>query len=170
MKIRTINRRMGKADTDIEIRSLSKSFALPDDKSPISTRIKYVLVGILVGIVMVKGELISWFRTYEMFKLQSYEMYATFGSAVIVAFISILIIQYYNIKTADGEEVYFPKYKITRGNSIGGFMFGIGWCLTGGGPAALYAMTGSGAFVMVLSLLAAVFGTWMYGAVRDNLP
>ena len=44
--------------------------------------IKYLLVGILFGIALSKAEVISWFRIYEMFKLQSFHMFGVIGSAV----------------------------------------------------------------------------------------
>jgi hypothetical protein len=36
--------------------------------------IKYLIVGIMFGIVFVKAEIISWFRIQEMFRLQSFHM------------------------------------------------------------------------------------------------
>ncbi|MEI8280470.1 MAG: YeeE/YedE thiosulfate transporter family protein [Bacteroidota bacterium] len=170
MKIRTINRRMGKSESDIEIRSLSRSFSLPDDPHPWSTALMYVLVGVLVGIVMVKGQIISWLKVQEMFMLKSMQLPLTFGSAILVAFISIVIIQQRKIKTLEGKDIYFPRYKVTKGNYIGGVIAGVGWSLTGGGPAALFAMSGTGAVVMGVALLMAMVGTWMFGAVRDSLP
>lgn len=170
IKIRTIDRRMGKSESDIEIRSLSKSFSLPDDPHPWTTALMYTLVGVLVGIVMVKGQIISWYKVQEMFTLKSMQLPLTFGSAILVAFISIVIIQERKVKTLEGKDIYFPRYKVTKGHYIGGIIAGIGWALTGGGPAALFAMVGSGAWVMGAALIMALLGTWMYGAVRESLP
>ena len=48
------------------------------------SNIKYMIVGIVFGIVFVKAEIISWFRIQEMFRLQSFHMYGVIGSAVVV--------------------------------------------------------------------------------------
>ncbi|MFN3489321.1 MAG: transporter, partial [Emticicia sp.] len=72
--------------------------------------IKYLIVGILFGIVFVKAEIISWFRIQEMFRLQSFHMYGVIGSAVVVGMISVFLIKKFNIKTIAGETVDFhPK-------------------------------------------------------------
>ena len=36
------------------------------------TNIRYLIVGILFGIIFIKAEVISWFRIQEMFRLQSF--------------------------------------------------------------------------------------------------
>ena len=47
-------------------------------------KIKFILVGILFGIVLTKGEVTSWLRIYEMFKFQSFHMYGVIGSSVVL--------------------------------------------------------------------------------------
>ena len=37
--------------------------------------LKYLVVGLVFGVIFVKAEIISWFRIQEMFKLQSFHMY-----------------------------------------------------------------------------------------------
>jgi len=44
--------------------------------------IKFLLVGIFFGIVLVKSEAVSWFRIYEMFRFQSFHMYGIIGTAI----------------------------------------------------------------------------------------
>ena len=46
-----------------------------EQNHPTWYNIKYVIVGIVFGIVFVKAEIISWFRIQEMFRLQSFHMY-----------------------------------------------------------------------------------------------
>src|SRR5690554_1873348 len=65
--------------------------------------LKYLIVGILFGIVFVKAEVISWFRIQEMFRLQSFHMYGIIGSAVVVGIISVWLIKKFNIKTKIGR-------------------------------------------------------------------
>ena len=66
--------------------------------------LKYSLMGILFGIILVKAEVISWFRIQEMFRLQSFHMYGIIGSAVAVGALSVWLIRKFNIKTIYGEE------------------------------------------------------------------
>lgn len=132
--------------------------------------IKFLLAGIVFGIILVKSEVISWFRINEMFKLQAFHMYGVIGSAVVVGMVSVLLIKRFKVKTISGDEVVIPKKQFTWGNVIGGLIFGLGWAITGACPGPLYALVGSGYLVVIVTLLSAIFGTWAYGAVRDKLP
>lgn len=132
--------------------------------------LKYLVVGILFGIVFVKAEIISWFRIQEMFRLQSFHMYGVIGSAVVVGMISVFLIKKFNIKTMDGEEVVFHPKKFQKGQVIGGLIFGLGWAITGACPGPLFAQIGSGYVVVIATLLSAIAGTWTYGLLRDKLP
>ena len=52
-----------------------------------SEYIKY-LIGTAFGFVLVKSEVVSWFRIQEMFRFDSIHMYGIIGLAVIVGIIS----------------------------------------------------------------------------------
>lgn len=135
-----------------------------------TSNLKYVLVGIFFGIVFVKGEVISWFRIQEMFRLSSFHMYGVIGTAVVVAAISTLIIKKFNIKTLQGEEVIFSERPFNKGNILGGLCFGLGWALTGACPGPMYGLIGSGFLVFIVALLSAVAGTYLYGVLQNKLP
>ena len=132
--------------------------------------LKYLIVGVLFGIVFVKAEIISWFRIQEMFRLQSFHMYGVIGSAVVVGMISVFLIKKFNIKTIAGETVDFHPKKFQKGQVYGGLIFGLGWAITGACPGPIFAQIGSGYMVVIVTLLSAVAGTWVYGLLKDKLP
>lgn len=132
--------------------------------------LKYLIVGILFGIVFVKAEVISWFRIQEMFRLQSFHMYGIIGSAVVVGMISVWLIKKFNIKTVYGEKIEFHDKKFNKGQIYGGLVFGFGWAITGACPGPLFAQIGTGATVIIVTLLSAVAGTWVYGLLKEKLP
>jgi uncharacterized membrane protein YedE/YeeE len=131
---------------------------------------KYIIVGIAFGIVFVKAEIISWFRIQEMFRLQSFHMYGVIGSAVVVGVISVWLIRKFNIKTIYGEEIILQTKEFNKGQIYGGLLFGLGWAITGACPGPLFAQIGTGATVIIITLISAIFGTWIYGKYRDKLP
>lgn len=131
---------------------------------------KYLLVGILFGIVFVKAEIVSWFRIQEMFRLQSFHMYGIIGSAVIVGALSIFLIKILKIKTIYGEEIKIHPKEFNQGNIYGALIFGFGWAITGACPGPLFAQIGTGATVVFITLLSAIAGTFTYGLIRDKLP
>ncbi|SFD79127.1 hypothetical protein SAMN05518672_103231 [Chitinophaga sp. CF118] len=132
--------------------------------------IKYAIVGTLFGIVFVKAEVVSWFRIQEMFKMESFHMYGIIGSAVIVGMISVWLIRKFDIKTMDGETVQFHPKTFNKGQIYGGLMFGLGWAITGACPGPLFAQIGTGATVIIVTLISAIAGTWFYGKFREKLP
>ncbi len=105
-----------------------------------------------------------------MFRLQSFHMYGIIGTAVVVGIISVFLIKKFNIKTIYREKVEFRKKKFNKGQIYGGLLFGFGWALTGACPGPLFAQIGTGVFAVIVVLLSALAGTWVYGALRNKLP
>jgi hypothetical protein len=132
--------------------------------------LKYLIIGILFGIVLVKTEVISWFRIQEMFRFQAFHMYGVIGSAVVVGMISVWLIKRFNLRSVNGETITIPKKEFTWGNVYGGLIFGLGWAITGACPGPLFALIGSGLPVIVVTLFSAIAGTWVYGLLRDKIP
>ena len=92
-------------NTDFEVRSLDTMCINESSlQHPWWYNLKYLIAGILFGIILVKSEVISWFRIQEMFRLQSFHMYGVIGSAVATGILSVLIIKKFNIKTIYGEK------------------------------------------------------------------
>jgi len=132
--------------------------------------IKYLLIGLLFGIVLVKSQVISWFRIQEMFRLQGFHMYGVIGSAIIVGMVSVLLIKQFHLKTFNNEPIVITDKEFTWGNVWGGLIFGLGWAITGACPGPLFAQMGSGFLVVCIALLSAIAGTWVYGLLREKLP
>lgn len=158
-------------DTDFEVRSLDTVCINESQLShPWWYNFKYLLAGILFGIILVKSEVISWFRIQEMFRFQSFHMYGVIGSAIAVGMLSIWLIKKFKIKSIYGEPIEFHPKKFNKGNVIGGLLFGFGWALTGACPGPLFAQIGTGVLVTIVTLLSAIAGTWVYGYMREKLP
>ena len=119
---------------------------------------------------MAKSEALSWYRIQEMFRLQSFHMYGVIGTAVVVGAISVFLIKKLKVKTIHGEEIMFTDKKFNKGQIYGGLIFGLGWAMTGACPGPLFAQVGSGAIVILVVILSATAGTWVYGKFRDQLP
>jgi len=131
---------------------------------------KYLLMGSLFGIILYKSEVISWFRIQEMFHLQSFFMYGIIGSAIVTGMLSIFIIKWLKIKSIDGQPIVIAPKEFQWGNVWGGIIFGLGWAITGACPGPIYAQIGSGFTVVIITLLSAVAGTWVYGRWQKKLP
>ena len=133
--------------------------------------IKYLLTGIFFGILLTKGEVISWYRIQEMFLFDSFHMYGVIGSAVLLGIILVFVIKKKELNTIKGTKITikdkekgFPRY------IIGGIIFGMGWSMTGACPGPIYILIGNGFSVFIVVMLSALLGTFTYGVLKDKLP
>ena len=133
--------------------------------------IKFLAIGILFGIVMSKAEIVSWYRIYEMFKFQSFHMYGIIGSAVMLGIVMVQFFKSKSIKNYKGEEIKIddkaPGWKRAL---FGGTIFGLGWALAGACPGPMFVLIGHGAFSILIVILGAVLGAFLYGTFRNKLP
>ena len=133
--------------------------------------LKFLLVGIFFGIVLVKSEAVSWYRIYEMFRFQSFHMYGIIGSAVSLGVLFIWLFKKFKIRSIEGQEIVLaPKDKGVVRYIIGGSIFGLGWALAGACPGPMYILVGTGIFSMLIVIAAALLGTFAYGLLQKKLP
>lgn len=156
---------------DVEVRSLDSVCVNESQLThPWWFNVKYLVAGIWFGILLIKAEVVSWYRIQEMFRFQSFHMYGVIGSAVAIGALSIWAIRKFKIKTIHGEEIIVADKPVNKGNVYGGILFGLGWAMTGACPGPLYALMGYGSLTIGAVLLSAIAGTWVYGLTRDRLP
>jgi len=129
-------------------------------------------LGTMFGVVLVQGEIVSWFRIYEMFRFEAFHMYGVIGSALAVAASSLWLIRRAKMRSFEGQPIAVPPKTIGHGVRYiaGGTIFGLGWGVTGACPGPLVAQIGAGASVMIVAAGSALAGTWTYGLLRSRLP
>lgn len=133
--------------------------------------VKYLVVGILFGIVLTKTEAVSWYRIYEMFHFQSFHMYGIIGTAIATGLVGIQIIKRKNLKDIDGMPIeILDKEKGNPRYWIGGILFGLGWALVGACPGPIFILLGAGFYNVAFVLFGAIVGTFLYGLIKDKLP
>lgn len=133
--------------------------------------LRFIFFGLLFGIVMVKAQIVSWYRIVEMFHFDAFHMYGVIGSAVVLGVISVSIIKHRKLKDMYGEVIHMPdKNHSWSRYLIGGFIFGLGWALIGACPGPMFVLFGGGYFSILIVMLGALVGTFIYGMLRDHLP
>lgn len=133
--------------------------------------IKFLVLGIIFGILIVKSEAVSWYRIFEMFRFESFHMYGIIGSAVITGVILMQIAKRFKFKNTQGKAMSLPdKDKGYVRYIVGGTIFGLGWALSGACPGPMYILLGTGLFSMLIVIAGALLGTYAYGVLRDKLP
>ena len=120
---------------------------------------------------MSKSEVISWYRIHEMFKFQSFHMYGIIGSALVIGIIGVQLIKRNNVKSFYGEPIRFvPKERGFTRYMVGGTIFGLGWALAGSCPGPIYTLIGAGYVSIIVVLIGAILGTFLYGLLQKKLP
>jgi uncharacterized membrane protein YedE/YeeE len=133
--------------------------------------IKFLLLGIVFGVVMAKSEAISWFRIQEMFRFQSFHMYGIIGTAVVLGVIGVALIKKFKIRDYHGNPIQFnPKERSVTRYLLGGGIFGLGWALSGACPGPMVVNIGYGFLSMIIVFFFALVGTYLYGVLRSKLP
>ena len=133
--------------------------------------IKFFIVGVVFGIVLTKAEAVSWYRIYEMFIFQSFHMYGIIATAILVGVCGIKFIKSTEIQGFKGAEIDIQDkdFSISR-YIIGGTMFGLGWGLLGCCPGPIFILIGNGVLSILVVLIGALFGTYLYGILKNKLP
>ena len=133
--------------------------------------IKFLILGIVFGIVMTKSEAVSWFRIQEMFRFQAFHMYGIIGTAVTLGVAGVALIKKFKIRDFSGNPILFsPKDKSVYRYLIGGSIFGLGWALSGACPGPMVVNVGYGYWAMAIVFFFALVGTYLYGVVKSKLP
>lgn len=133
--------------------------------------IKFFIVGVVFGIVLTKAEAVSWYRIYEMFIFQSFHMYGIIATAILVGVCGIKFIKSTEIQGFKGAEIDIQDkdFSISR-YIIGGTMFGLGWGLVGCCPGPIFILIGNGVLSILVVLIGALLGTYLYGILKNKLP
>ena len=133
--------------------------------------ILYIVLGVIFGITMYKAETASWFRIVEMFQFQSFHMYGFIGSALVIGVLANQFIKRQNKKDVDGNPIVIhPKDQSISRYLFGGISFGLGWALIGACPGPIFVLFGAGTYSIIIVIMAALTGTWLYGILKDKLP
>jgi uncharacterized membrane protein YedE/YeeE len=141
-------------------------------QAPVGALVVYFALGVFFGAVLVKGEVVSWYRIQEMFRFQGIHMYGVMALALLVAAPSVAVLKRARVRALNGELITIAPKRMGRGlrYPLGGMVFGAGWALTGACPGPLFALVGAGVEVMVIAIGSATAGAWLYGYLRPRLP
>lgn len=129
-----------------------------------------LLIGTFFGIVLVKSEVVSWFRIQKMFLFEEAHMYLIIASAIAVGALAVYVIKRFQLKTVFNEDVMITAKPFQKGVIIGGLLFGIGWAITGACPGPIYAQIGSGEYIALITFAGALGGMYLYAFLQPKLP
>jgi uncharacterized membrane protein YedE/YeeE len=128
-------------------------------------------LGIVFGIALTKGQVISWYRIYEMFRFDSFHMYGVIGSAVVMGIAFTTMAKRFKWHALNGDHLHLCHYPLGwKSFLFGGITFGLGWALIGACPAPMFILVGNGYYAAFLAIFGALLGTLVYGMTDRWLP
>jgi uncharacterized membrane protein YedE/YeeE len=83
------------------------------------------------------------------------------------------LIRRLQIRAWNGEPITVPPKQPTPTGARywgGGTVFGLGWGLLGACPGPMFALVGAGVTPLLIGIVAALAGTWVYAALQTRLP
>lgn len=133
--------------------------------------LKFLILGIVFGIILSKSEVVSWYRIYEMFKFQSFHMYGIIGSAVAISMIFMQLFKRGIVTDYQGNPIQVKEKK--KGfirTFVGGSIFGLGWALVGACPGPIFVLLGHGIAAVIVIFIGALLGAFIFGIFSKKLP
>lgn len=132
--------------------------------------LRFLLLGLYFGLVLTKAQVISAFKIRAMFLFREPDLYLIIGSAVAVGALGVFLIKRFRLRTLSGETARIAPKAWDKGVALGGFLFGLGWFVTGTCPGPIYAQLGAGEAFALFTLAGALIGTWLYALLEPKLP
>jgi uncharacterized membrane protein YedE/YeeE len=130
---------------------------------------RFIIAGIIFGIIMSKSEAFSWYRIQEMFRFQSFHMFGIIGVAAVLGVVGLFLIRKFRLQDFSGREIIlsnkvggFSRYL------FGGIIFGLGWALAGACPGPMFVTLGAGYLPMAIVILSAIMGTFAFGLIKRS--
>ena len=133
-------------------------------------QLRYLLMGAYFGIILTKSEVVTWHKIRAMFFFREPDLYLIIGSAVAVGALCVWLIRRLKPRTPFGESVEILSTPMHKGVFYGGFLFGLGWFITGTCPGPIYAQLGGGEFFAIFTLIGALAGAYAFAWLKSSLP
>jgi uncharacterized membrane protein YedE/YeeE len=131
----------------------------------------YLSIGTVFGYILTDAHVVFKSSIEQMFRFEAFHMYGIIGSAVVTGALFVAGARRFGWFPVNGPESPIHRYPAGwKKYLFGGTVFGMGWAMTGACPAPLFALVGAGYTPILIAILGALLGTFVYGCVRSRLP
>jgi uncharacterized membrane protein YedE/YeeE len=128
----------------------------------------FLTFGTIFGFLLSRSGAADYDFIQAMFLFENIQLYGIIGTAVVLTAPGLWLIRRYG-RTAGGEPVRIEMKPRTRGNLVGGLLFGVGWSIAGMCPGPIFVNIGEGKIYAWAALAGALVGTALFGAVYPRL-
>jgi uncharacterized membrane protein YedE/YeeE len=128
----------------------------------------FVALGTIFGWLLSRSGAADYDFIQGMFLFSNLQLYGIIGSAVAITAPAIWLLRRHG-HTAGGRVLRIETKTLTRGNVLGGVLFGIGWSMAGMCPGPIFVNLGEGKIYAVAALAGALTGTALFGIAYPKL-
>jgi len=128
----------------------------------------YGLAGVAFGFLLSRSGAADYNFIQGMFLFESFQLYGIIGTAVVLTAPGLRLLRRYG-RTITGHPIHIETKARTRGNALGGVLFGVGWSMTGMCPGPIFVNIGEGKLYAIAALAGALCGTALLGAAYPRL-
>jgi uncharacterized membrane protein YedE/YeeE len=128
----------------------------------------YVLLGTAFGFLLSRSGAADYDFIQAMFLFTSVQLYGIIGTAVAVTAPGLWLLKRRG-RDAAGRPLRIERKQETRGNVVGGLLFGVGWSMAGMCPGPIFVNIGEGKLYALAALAGALAGTALLGVVYPRL-
>jgi uncharacterized membrane protein YedE/YeeE len=127
-----------------------------------------LVLGTIFGFVLSRSGAADYDFIQGMFLFTNLQLYGIIGTAVVLTAPGLWLLKRYG-RTANGLPLRIDLKPATRGNIVGGLLFGVGWSMAGMCPGPIFVNIGEGKLYAVAALAGALTGTALLGAVYPRI-
>jgi uncharacterized membrane protein YedE/YeeE len=124
--------------------------------------------GTIFGFILSRSGAADYDFIQAMFLLTNFQLYGIIGTAVVLTAPGLWLLKRRG-RTAFGNRLVVESKPFTRGTTVGGLLFGIGWSMAGMCPGPIFVNIGEGKVYALAALAGAFAGTALFGAVYPRV-
>lgn len=128
----------------------------------------FLLLGAAFGFVLSRSGAADYDFIQAMFLFTNLQLYGIIGTAVALTAPGLWLIKRHG-RTADGRPLRIELKPATRGNVLGGLLFGVGWSIAGMCPGPIFVNIGEGKVYALAALAGALVGAALFGVTYPAL-
>jgi uncharacterized protein len=128
----------------------------------------YLLLGTIFGFILSRSGAADYNYIQGMLLFERFQLYGIMGTAVVVTAPGLWALKRFG-RTVNGRPITIELKPLTRGNIVGGLLFGVGWSMAGMCPGPIFVNIGEGKLYAVAALAGGLVGAGVFGTIYARL-
>ena len=133
-------------------------------------KVAFLFFGAVFGFTLSRVGASDYNLIYGMFTGSDFKLFWVMGSAIVVGYLGMRILNLAGYQTYRGEPLKIKKIPLSGKTVAGGLIFGVGWGLSGACPGTVLAQLGEGKLLAWFTVAGLILGTYLYALLLEKWP